>query len=275
MKITVLGVAGGRFVVINQLRASGGWVLEMDGELIHVDPGPGALVRARQYGVKLARLTGVIVSHVHPDHYSDSEMVIEAMTSGAKVKRGFIIGDETVFRGGEGFRTVISGYHANAAEKSYIMKPGDRIRPGKGRIEIEAVPTRHGEPNCLGFVFRGSNSLGFTGDGEYYKGQSGHFKGCDYLLINCLRPREIEWPLHMNAEGARKLVGEVKPRLAILQHFGMKMLKGIAEREARWITRQTGIETIAARDGQVLELNGEAGNQQGKRKALGLKKFLK
>jgi phosphoribosyl 1,2-cyclic phosphodiesterase len=269
-KITWLGTGGGRFVIINQIRASGGWILEMDGEAIHIDPGPGALVRAKQYGVKLGKLTGVIVSHAHPDHYADAEMVIEAMTKGAKVKRGFLLGSKTIFNGGNGFRAVVSPYHADAPEKKYVVKPGDKIDIGK--ISIHAIPTKHGEPDCLGFVFKGSRTLGFTGDGEYYPEQHKHFKGSDYLLINCLRPRDITWPMHMNADGARKLIGEIdpKPKLAILQHFGIKMLRGMGEREAKWITMETGVKTIVARDGMVLDLDGND-----KKPKAGLKKFLK
>jgi len=272
-RITFLGVGGGRFVIINQIRASGGWILEMDGEMIHVDPGPGALVRAKQYGIKLKKLTGVIVSHAHPDHYTDAEMVIEAMTDGARKKRGFIIGNKTIFQGSDGYRPVISPYHAKAVDRKIILSQGDKAKIGKNNsIEVEAVPTNHGEPGGIGLIFRGSVTLGFSGDGEYFTEQAGHFNGCDYIMINCLRPRDIKWPMHMNAEGARQLIGRIepKPKLAILQHFGIKMLNGVAEREAGWITRETGVKTIAARDGLVLNLDR---NDDSVRH--GLEKFIK
>ena len=62
----------------------------------------------------------------------------------------------------------------------------------------------------------------------------------------------------MNADGARKLIEAVKPRTAFLQHFGITMLNGVAEREAKWIARETGVETRAARDGLEFELGGSA-----------------
>jgi len=62
---------------------------------------------------------------------------------------------------------------------------------------------------------------------------------------------------HMTADKAKILVGRAKPKLAILQHFGMKMLFGVAEKEAKWIEQETGIKTIAARDGQIFELDEE------------------
>jgi phosphoribosyl 1,2-cyclic phosphodiesterase len=268
-KIIFLGTAGGRFVVLNQLRASGGWILEMDGEMLHIDPGPGALVRAKQYGVRLGKLTGVIVSHTHPDHCTDAQVVIEAMTRGAKEKRGILIGSESVIKGSGEFIQAVSPYHLKAVERVEAMKPGDRVKAGK--IEIEATKTKHREPSCIGFVFRGSSVVGYTSDGEYFSGQDGYFRGCDCLIVNCLRPRADKWPEHMNAGDAEKLIGKAEPRLAILQHIGMLMLKGVAEREAGLIQKNTGVRTIAARDGMVLDLNGKGGEE----KSGGLDKFLK
>ncbi len=264
MKITFLGTAGGRFVVLNQLRASGGWVLEMDREMFHVDPGPGALIRAKEYGVKLKKLTGVVVSHAHPDHCTDVNMVIEAMTEGTRKKRGVLVGSESVIRGKGDFIQVVSPYHLKALERVIIMKPGSKIKVGK--VEIKTTKTKHGDPSCVGFVFSGSKVIGYAGDGEYFKGQEDYFRGCEYLIVNCLRPRTKTWPEHMNAAMAEIFISKVRPKLAILQHFGMLMLRGVAEREAKIIQKNTGVKTITAKDGMVLG--------SGNKEQTGLKKFI-
>lgn len=252
MKVTFLGTAGGRIVVMTQTRSSGGWILEADGERIHVDPGPGSLVRAKQYGVDLRKLTGIIVSHAHPDHYTDAEIVLESMTRGTRVKRGVLLGDEYVIRGGKEYRPAISPFHLKLPKRYKVMEPGKKTRIGK--IEITATPTRHGEDKALGFVFRGSRTLGFTGDGEYYEGQERHFRGCDSLLVNVLRPRGTNWPEHMNTEQAAEIISGVKPKTAVIQHFGMKMIRAGPGKEAKWIEKKTGVKTIAARDGMKLDI---------------------
>jgi len=61
----------------------------------------------------------------------------------------------------------------------------------------------------------------------------------------------------MSADKAKILIERAKPKLAILQHLGMKMLFGVAEREAKWIEQETGIKTVAAKDGQVFEIGEE------------------
>jgi phosphoribosyl 1,2-cyclic phosphodiesterase len=255
MKIIFLGTAGGRICIINQIRASGGWILEMDGEVLHIDPGPGALVRAKQYGVRLEKLTGVLVSHAHPDHYNDAEIIVEAMTLGSKNKKGVLIGNENTINGGETYRKVISPYYLKFLEKCEILEPGKSTNVGK--IKVTATPTKHYEEKAIGFVFEGSKKLGYTSDGEYFNGQENHFKGCNYLILNVLRPRGDSWPYHMNTNHACELVDKVKPDLAIINHFGMRMLKAIPDKEAKWIEQQTGVHTIAAMDGLKLDLDHE------------------
>lgn len=260
MRITFLGTGGARFVTIMQIRATGGWILEMEGEMIHIDPGPGALVRAKQYGVNLRKLTGIAISHVHSDHTTDAQVVLEAMTEGTLKKKGVVIGNEYVFRGdGENFIPVFSKYHLNSLARYEIMEPGKKTSLGK--LGIEAVSAKHTEPKCLGYVFSGkSMKVGYTADGEYYQGQEKHFAGCKYLLINCHRPKESPLKGYMDSEGARKLIEKVKPEKAILTHFGMKMMRGVAEKEARWIQEKTGVKTIAARDGMVIDSEDKKGS---------------
>ncbi len=247
--ITFLGTGGGRFVVISQLRATGGWILEMDGEMLHVDPGPGALVKAKEYGIKLRKLTGILCSHAHPEHYTDLEMVMEAMTNGCTQKRGVLVGGENVVKG-ECPR--VTPYHQNAVERVVALKPGQETEIGS--VGVTATRTKHGEESGVGFVFRGSRTIGYTSDGEVYPGMEKGFRGCDVLVLNVLRARGKTWPKHMNVEDAAGLIKKVKPKLAVLQHFGMTVLRAGPEKEAAWVQKETGIRTIAAWDGMKLDL---------------------
>ena len=249
-KIVFLGTGGGRIVVLNQFRATGGIVLEISGKLLHLDPGPGALVRAKQYGISLRRLSGVLISHCHPDHYTDGEVVIEAMTLDKK-KKGFLIASKAVLEGHENYRPVISPYHLEKLGFYQALKPGESVKV-EG-LEILGTPTRHEEPTGIGFLIKGEKTFGYTSDTEFFPELPDFFRDADCLVINCLRPRGQTWPEHMDSGGAKELIGKVKPKLAILTHFGMKMLRGVAERETRWIQEETGVKTLAAKDGMQVE----------------------
>ena len=257
MKVTFLGTGGGRFVTINQLRATGGWILETDGQKVSIDPGPGALVKAREFGVRLNKLTGVVVSHCHPDHYTDAEVMIEAMTRGARVKRGMLISNRHVIEGGDGFVQRVSPYHLNTLKSHKALEPGDRASIGS--MEVIATMAKHTEPKTIGFVFRDSSTLGYVSDTEYFQGIGEQYRGCDYLILNCLRPRTVDWPKHLNSEGAAKIISYVNPGMAIITHFGMRMLEAGPESEARWIEEKTGVSIIAAKDGMSITMDGKKG----------------
>ena len=252
MRITFLGTGGGRFVIINQIRATAGFLIETKNLRMYVDPGPGVLVRAKQYGVKLDKLDSIFVSHAHPDHCNDLEMVVEAMTYGVKKKKGILISNENVIKGSENFRAYISKYHLNILEKFYIANPNDIF--DFFNVKLKITKCKHDEEKCIGFVLEDKKKIGYTADTEYYNGLEDYFKNCDYLIINCLRPRYTKPYGHLTTDKVKILIEKANPKLAILQHFGMKMVFGIAEREAKWIEKETGIRTIAARDGKSYEI---------------------
>ncbi|MCK5022718.1 MAG: MBL fold metallo-hydrolase [Candidatus Aenigmarchaeota archaeon] len=252
MKITFLGTCGGRMATMLQVRGTGGWILEMDDEMIHVDPGPGAMVAAKKNDINLKKLTGIMISHAHPDHYTDAEVVLESMTHATHDKRGTLLGNVNSIKGGKDYRPAFSPFHLTLPKKYEVLKPGEKTNIGK--IEITATPAKHREEKALGFVFNGSKKIGYTGDGEYYEGQEKYFEGCDYLILNVLRPRGTEWPQHMNVTMAKKLISKVKPKVAIIQHFGMLMIKAPPEKERKWLQKETSVKIIAAKDGMKIDL---------------------
>ncbi len=250
MNVTFLGTGGGRFVTSQQLLGTGGFVIELDGERLHIDPGPGALVRAKQYGVRLSTLTGVLVSHSHTDHCTDAAPVIEAMTRGTVRKRGVLLGSTTVFDGspdGE-FRPAVSVFHIRCVEKAVKMSAGDTAAVGK--LTVTATPTRHTEPCAIGFLIEGSSRVGYTSDTEYFPELGKIFAGCDLLIINCQQPRSRAFPKYMNTAGAGRLIAAARPRQVIIQHFGHFMLATGPEKEAAWLEKKTGMDIMVAQDGK-------------------------
>ncbi len=269
MRLTFLGVGGGRWVVLRQLRASGGMILEIDGQKIHIDPGPGALVRASERRVDLCDLTAVMVSHRHTDHMNDAIASIESMTKGATTRRGCFISTRAVIRGDRENPPILDSFHRGKLRKICTMSPGKTMMLGK--VSIKATPTKHRDAEGIGFVFGGEGMrIGYTGDGEYFPGMEKHFMGCDLLVMNVLRPRTDKWPGHMNSEGALDLVKAARPGQAVMQHFGMKMIKGIAEKEASWISGRSGVKTTAARDGMSITI-GRVPEEKGRKP---LERFL-
>ncbi|MBM4240659.1 MAG: MBL fold metallo-hydrolase [Euryarchaeota archaeon] len=249
------------FATITQKRMTGGVRIDgIGGKNIHIDPGPGALVRTYQFGLDPIKLDAILVSHSHTDHYSDAEVLIEAMTKGMTRKRGIVIGSRSVIKGYKTWGPCISNYHLKKSNVE-IMEPDKTKRIGK--IKIKATKTIHGDPTAIGFVLRsGELSISYTSDTEYYEGLQRYHKGADILIASVIRPRNERIRGHMCTEDFMKLVTEVSPKLAIMTHLGMKMIMNNADREAEIIRNETGINTLAAHDGMHLDLQDFVSKQQ-------------
>ena len=55
-------------------------------------------------------------------------------------------------------------------------------------------------------------------------------------------------------EDARRIIEIRRPKVAILTHFGMTMLRNKPWEIAKRISDETGVEVIAARDGMKFDL---------------------
>jgi len=246
-KITFIGTGGGRFATIFQKRATGGIYIADKGLLMHVDPGPGALVRMYDLGLDPTQTDVIFVSHSHPDHYADAEILIEAMTLGGKNKRGMVIGSESVINGAGGYRPI-SSYHKKLPYRVRAAKPGDKILL-KDWYEMRITPALHSDETTIGFqLILETGAVSYTSDTQFFDELIEAHKGARILIICLTRPLNGKIPFHMSTEDAAQIVKGVKPEIAILTHMGLKVLQNPNE-EANWITQQTGVPTIAAFDG--------------------------
>ena len=150
-RITFLGTGGGRHTTMYQVRSTGGMLIEHDGRFLHVDPGPGALTQMHRIRYDLTRTDSVIVSHCHPDHYSDAESVIEGMTRGGWTRRGSLYGSQTVLRGNGRLGPCISDYHQGIVSSVSVFEPGDVLDVDGMRVDI--CRADHSDPTNVGFRF--------------------------------------------------------------------------------------------------------------------------
>jgi len=251
-QIIFLGTGGGRIVVTNQLVGTGGFLMNLSGYQILVDPGPGALVRSKQFGARINKTDIIFVSHSHIDHVNDLNAVIDAMTLGGIHTKGVIITGKGIIDGDAEGNRWLQPFYKTKLKECFAVTPGDKITINKLKFTI--TPTKH-DTDCNGFrVDTDKISIGYTADTAYFDELGDHFKGCKVLIINTLRPNKDFWKTHMCSEDAIKLIEKVRPELAVIQHYGAKMLKANPVYEAREIQRRTGIRTLAARDGMKASL---------------------
>ncbi len=264
-RIVFLGTGGDSIVVGKQLRASGGIILQIDDTQFHIDPGPGALVRARQENINLRENTAVFVSHSHINHCNDANAVISAMTHSGMDKTGVLIGNKTVMEGEGEIKPYITDFYKKCVERYISLDQGTKI--GINEIDVKTLYTRHSDINTLGFkFFTPEFILSYTSDTEYSTALIDAHKNSDIMILNVVNPSGIKQEGLLNTDDAIKLISKVKPSLAIINHFGIKMLSINPITEARKITRQTKVQTIAAKDG--LEVNPLSYAAKSKQKTL-------
>jgi phosphoribosyl 1,2-cyclic phosphodiesterase len=244
-----LGTGGGRFATITQKRRTAGIRIINDEANIHLDPGPGALVYSVNAGLDPQRINAILVSHSHPDHYTDAEMLIEAMTKGTLQKRGTLAAANSVLNGNPTCEASISKYHQKMPQQTIVATPGAVFQIGS--LKVTAIKAEHTDPDAVGYRFSTADygDFAYTSDTEYYADIGKQYEGVRLLILCVMRPGGKPWKGHMTTEDAIKIVQEAKPETAILTHLGMLMiLKGPAK-EADRITQETGIPAHAAVDG--------------------------
>lgn len=252
-KITFIGTGGGRIATILQKRATGGIYIADNRLLMHVDPGPGALVKMLELDLNPLQTDAIFVSHAHPDHYTDAEILIEAMTSGGKYKRGTLIGSESVINGINNYRPI-SFYHKKLVKNVRAVKAGDKILVNDW-YEMEITPALHSDETTVGFKLSLEKGVvSYTSDTQIFDELIESHKGAKVLIICLTRPLNGKIPFHMSTEDAAELIKQVKPKIAILTHMGLKVIS-TASQQANWITKETGITTIAAFDGMRIYMD--------------------
>lgn len=242
-KIIFLGVGGDSYIVGKQVLSSGGIIIRLDNMQFHIDPGPGSLVKAKQYELNLRENTALFVSHSHINHSNDTNSVIAAMTHNGDDKRGVLITNQVVND------EVLIDYYKNCLERVMVMEPGKKA--GIGNVDVMATKTKHA--NGIGFKFFTQNFvISYVGDTEYSKEIAEGHVGSDIVILNIVNPSGFEVDGQMSTDGAIEFLKKVKPSLAIITHYGVKMLSADPINEARKIQKESLVQVIAAKDGMVL-----------------------
>ena len=244
-----LGTAGARFVMIRQLRASGGLWVSADGANLLIDPGPGSIVRCASARPRLdpGRLDAVVLTHCHLDHAGDVNVMIEAMTEGGYKKRGTVFCPLDAMEGD----SVVLGYLRSFPERIELLRPR---RTYKVKDFVFETSMRHIHPVItFGLKFRiKGTTVSLLTDTKYFKGLARFYKS-DILIISVVFKEPRPAIDHLSLPDAGELIKEIRPKKAVLTHFGMTMLKGNPRLLAERLSRDTGIEVVAAYDGMKIE----------------------
>jgi ribonuclease BN (tRNA processing enzyme) len=246
--ITFLGTAGARFVVTKQFLASGGAWLNLGGTQILLDPGPGCLVQSVKRKLDALKLKAIILSHKHLDHSGDINIMIEAMTEGGRRQRGLVFAPSDALNKD----AVIFNYLRNFPQKIEILSEC-------GSYSVDGVSfettVRHKHPvETYGLIFKTPrHTFSWITDTKYFPELAGYYRA-ELLIMNVVLTEPRDPVDHLSLVDAVKIIREIKPKAAILTHFGMMIWRSKPWELAQKISDDTGVKVIAARDGMKFDL---------------------
>jgi ribonuclease BN (tRNA processing enzyme) len=245
--IIFLGTAGARFMVSRQLAASGGIWLDLNSTQILIDPGPGCIVQVTKRKLNPEKLSAIVLSHRHLDHAADTNVMVEAMTNGGFNRHGQLFAPADALAP----ESVLFSYLKNYIEGITVLEE-------KRTYQINGISlttsVRHRHPvETYGMVFLASgHSIGYMADTRYFEGLTESYHA-DVIIINMVltEPRPVD---HLSVPDAERIIMEIKPRIAILSHFGLHVWQARPWRIAEELSQKTGVRVIAARDGLKFDL---------------------
>ena len=247
--ITFLGAAGARFMVTKQLAASGGMWLSLNGTEILVDPGPGSIVQSTKRKLRADKLSAIILSHRHLDHSGDINIMVEAMAQSGFKQNGWLFAPSDALD----TEPVIYSYLRSYLEGIEVLQEGKTY--SIGNISF-TTPIRHIHPvETYGMLFKtAGHTFSYISDSRYFDGLC-HSYGAELLIINVLflEPRPpIE---HLSVPDTKRIISELKPKVAILTHFGTNIWRAKPWEIAQRLSEETGVRVLAARDGMRFDLS--------------------
>ena len=174
--------------------------------------------------------------------------MIEAMSEGGTKRRG------TVFAPADALapEPVIFSYLQGFPEKIEILAPGKSYQIDDVSLE---TPVKHRHPvETYGFIFHTPrHSFSWVVDTKYFDDLPNYYQG-ELVIINVVR-LEPGAPIdHLSLPEAQQIIERIKPKVAILTHFGMTMWRAKPWELAQKLTEATHTRVIAARDGMRFDL---------------------
>lgn len=206
---------------------------------------------AKESGINLRANTALLVSHNHLNHCNDINAVIDAMTYGGFDRNGILVANKTAINGTASLEPFLQKRYKDFLERFIVLEAGRKV--GINDVEIIALKAKHSDPNAIGFKFiTPEYTLTYTGDTMYSVEAVEEYENSNVLILNvpCLSKEEDRY--NLCKEDAIKIIQRVKPRLAIITHFGINFVKADPLYEVREIQKETNVQVIAATDGMIV-----------------------
>ncbi|NTV23214.1 MAG: hypothetical protein HGA85_02455 [Nanoarchaeota archaeon] len=273
IELLCTGNASGVDNMINAV-PTGGFRLSSGDRHIQIDPGQGTLRMLSTLHINPYTTTDVFCTHAHDDHSGELvAMVSAALNLNLADSRPHILVNPTLASYTDPM-SMSYGFSLPSVAwqngKVSILYPEDmKVERFDGKMidtvksvdigdGITVSPTycQHNSPKAIGFLIDTPyGRIGYTGDSQHFDGFAEQFIGCDVLWMNLntlglssssgngetLRLGAVK--NHLGYAGACNLIDTVKPKTAIVSHFGSQLMTRIIEIESALRERYSAQDT--------------------------------
>ena len=249
-RIIFLGTAGGRVTTFRLVRRSGGFLLDLGNQKVHVDPGPGAFVYLKEKGIDYRDIDLIVVSHIHLDHTADLNTLVEACTDGGKHRNLALFAPRSAV---EGKDRVLLPYLRRRLTKIGILSEGVELTYRDLKVRAVMRHSHHGA-ETYGLSF-GENEVVYLSCARYEERMLELYpRNPKVFIINTTfysRRGDID---HLSVEEVKELISACGADTTVITHFSMEMHQKDPERVAQELSQELGLKVVSARDGMELEI---------------------
>jgi ribonuclease BN (tRNA processing enzyme) len=247
MRLTIVGSgdafgSGGRFNTCFQVETAQARVL--------IDCGASSLVALRALGLDPNDLDGVVLSHLHGDHFGGLPFLLIEAQHLSRRRRPFVIA------GPPGTRARLDAalevlFPSSAATKWRFSFEVVEIEPGRPhdllghRVLTAAVSHPSGAPSTAVRFSDGSATLAYSGDTEWTDALLPIADGVELFIVEC-SGYTGRIPYHLTWEILKPRLSDLRARRVMITHMNPAALAHLDEIKAAGV--------LVAADGDVVEL---------------------
>jgi ribonuclease BN (tRNA processing enzyme) len=219
MRLTILGSGTN----VHPTRAASGYLVRTD-HVFLLDFGPRSLMNLIRTGVDRNRISHILFSHFHADHFSDFitfffDAVIDAKYGGGHRADMTLIGPKGTL---SLLRSILRTFPSFAsAPFGVTMKEVSRNAFTIGETRIIPRPVTHvPDLSCVGYriEYKGK-AIVYSGDSQYCDALVKLCADADLAVLDCSFPANRPGPAHLHAGQCGAVAREAGVGQLVLSHF--------------------------------------------------------
>jgi len=221
MRLTVLGSGTGW---LTSQRSAPGYLISQGNFHLLLDLGPGTLKQLLKTGLSINEISGIFISHFHPDHVTDLIPFLFA----TRYRLGYVRKEKVYLYVHKNFSAFYEGLKRAFGDwisppqgllELFLIEKEDFFTFSLGPFKATTVKVNHNpESLAIRLEFEGK-SLIYSGDTGYCEALIELGKEGDLLILECANSKAFSVPHHLGPEEIALVLQKARPKRVLLSHF--------------------------------------------------------